>query len=200
MNNININIQAHKKRKNFIPYLKRKLGNVTVVWDKENDVWETRERCLKNHIKANKRWSLTIQDDALIPDDFIEKVQSFLAMCEEKEGETFAVNFYFGMRDTNLVNRLRKLGHFKKRGMTGGVAICLPTKILPDILKMWEGSEEFKKHDDSRIGKFLQSRMIETFYPVPSIVQHRDSESLIYKPGEMPEVRKAIVYDKKQFD
>lgn len=200
MKKISINIQAHPKRKDFIPYLKSRLGNVPVIWDKKNDVWDTRVRCMEDHIKKGAKWALTIQDDALLPKDFLKKVDAFISKQKVPRDRKYAINFYFSSQSDSLVLRMKRRGYFKALGMRGGVAICLPTEMLPAIIEMWKGKEELSRHDDSRIGKYLRSRRLKTYYPVPSMVQHRDSPSLIYKPGEMPEVRQAIVYDHKQFE
>jgi len=63
--------------------------------------------------------------------------------------------------------------------------------ILGDVPVIWD----LLRHDDSRIGRFLRSRAINTVYPCPSLVQHRDDRSLVYSPDEVPFIRKALFYD-----
>lgn len=191
---ISINIQAHRKRAKYIPYLKEKLGsNVTVIWDRKNDVWDTRMRCLKDHIKKGKKYSLTIQDDCLITDNFIHKIVKFINKMNLTEGRTLAYNFYFPINSRARV--AAKFGYYKRYGMKSGLAICIPTNKIKPLIEFWEGSDAYYRNDDSRIGIFLRNINLPTFHPFPSLIQHRDSPSLIYKKGEMPERRKAEFYD-----
>lgn len=194
MKDININIQAHHKRESFIPYLKERLGkNTKVIWDQKNCVWDTRKRCIEDHIKSGKKWGLTIQDDCLLTTDFLKKMEKFILKHERRSRPT-VFNFYFWNLSTQQVLRAKKVGHFRSAGMKSGLAICMPTRMMPDLLRFWENRNDLIRHDDGRIGRFLRTRGIRTIYPCPSLVQHRDGPSLIYKKGEMPEHRMSITY------
>lgn len=200
---LNINIQAHPKRKQFVDELLKKLGKkIPVIWDEKNDVWDTRKRCLQQHIQAGAKWSLTIQDDALVTKDFIRKVEKFLAVSRVRNPYTiqkgYAVNFYFGTATDQRVFIAKRKGYLTSRGMRGGVAICLPTNCLQAIIDRWENTDELKRHDDSRIGRFLREREYRTYIPYPSLTQHRNSPSLIYKGSEMPAVRQTNCYEEDQ--
>jgi hypothetical protein len=164
---------------------------------KKNDVWDTRKRCIEAHIKKGKKWSLTIQDDCLITDDFYKKIIKFISQHSKVGKRPRAFNFYFWNQSEQQVNRAMRRGYYEKVGMKSGLAICLPTKMLPDLLEYWKNRTDLERHDDSRIGVFLRNRQMKTVYPCPSFVQHRNSPSLIYKKGEMPESRQSICYEQK---
>jgi hypothetical protein len=193
-NSVSINIMAHPKRKEFIPYLKQKLGDVPVVWDRDNDVWDTRCRALQAHLKKGCRWSLTIQDDCFITDNFLEKVGRFI----EQHPESESFNFYFWNREERIVRDALRDGFYRTSGMKSGLAICIRTSLIPELLNYWEGEERLYRHDDTRISEFLEKNKIPTIYPVPSLVQHRDEKSLIYKRGEMTGIRQALIYSENE--
>lgn len=192
---ININIMAHPKRKKFVTALKKRLGgDVTVIWDQKNCVWDTRQRCLLDHIEKGKKWSLTLQDDCLVTDNFIDKVVEFMNEHDRKYKRVYSFNFYFWARETGLALRAKRKGYYRGRGMKSGLAICLKTDMIPDLLDFWAERDDLLRHDDSRIGRFLRSRMLHTYYPCPSLVQHRDSESLIHEKHELPDIRQALFF------
>lgn len=118
---LNINIQAHPKRKEFIPYLLKILGkNTPVIWDEGRGVWDTRRRCLEQHIESGARWCLTIQDDCLLPDDFVEKATAFLKDHKCLRHFEYAVNFWFGVQSETLVRTRMRRGYYKSKGIKGG--------------------------------------------------------------------------------
>lgn len=186
---------AHPKRKEYVEYLLSVLGDVPVIWDQKNCVWDTRRRCLEQHIEAGAKWSLTLQDDSLLTQDFLKKAEAFMAQHDRPRRRVYSFNFYFWSRDGGLTHYAKRRGYYRKAGMKSGVAVCLATELIPDLLKMWEGTDRLIRHDDSRIGIFLKKRKLRTMYPCPSLVQHRDEQSLIYKPEEVPFTRQALYYD-----
>lgn len=196
---MSVNIQAHPKRRSQVMYLKKKLGSgARVIWDEKNCVWDTRRRCLEDHIKQGKRYGLTIQDDCLVTSNFYQKVRAFMKEMGKLKGihsKDLAFNFYLPISSTQQIYSAKRRGYWPIRGMKSGLAICIPTSIMPGIIKMWDGKEELIRHDDSRIGKYLRREGYKTIYPYPSLVQHRDGESLIYKKGEMAFPRKARTYE-----
>ena len=65
-----------------------------------------------------------------------------------------------------------------------GVAICLPTSIIPDMLEQCNNVLN-AAHDDTLIGKYLVSKGIKVLFPIPSLVDHRyDIKSLVGDPGK----------------
>lgn len=187
---------AHPKRKKFVEeYLHKLLPDAVVVWDEKNDVWDTRRRCLEQHLESGKKWCLTIQDDCLIADDFLKKAVSFISLHNRPKRRSFSFQFYFWATGNGYVIPAMRRGFHRGTGMKSGLAICLNREVIGGLLEYWKDSPRLLRHDDSRIGEFLRKRRIFTMYPAPSLVQHRDSESLIYTKGEMPDARKARVVD-----
>lgn len=187
---------AHPDRKAYVAYLQKRLGfKVPVIWDRGEGIWDTRKRCLEDHITAGAEWSLTLQDDCLLTDDFVQKVLRFIQLHDRRGRRVFSFNFYFWSRSLGMCQAARRIGFYRSMGMKSGLAVCLKTEIIPAVLSYWEGSKELERHDDSRIGRYLRSRQIRTLYPCPSLVQHRDDRSLVYTPDEVPFIRQALFYD-----
>jgi hypothetical protein len=194
---LNINIMADHRRAPFVEYIKSEIGKVPVIWDRRHDIWDTRERCLKQHLKANAVWSLTLQDDSLLCPDFIKRAEEFIRKFDKLGKRTFSFNLYFGLRDNGLVSSTYRRGSWQHRGIKSGVAICLKTEVIQEILDYWEDpkrKDKLRLHDDSRIGVWLKSRKLKSIYPCPSLVQHRNSHSLIYEKHQMPPIRKAVYF------
>ncbi len=174
---ININIMAHPKRKEYIPYLKEKLGHVPVIWDRKNSVWDTRRRCLKEHIKKNKRWSITVQDDALVCDNFKEKVVEFMNNIGV---ENALYNFFFSVRFS--IDELYvgiKDGFVKKGDLYNEVAFAAPTKTIPSLINYCDGISNIKC--DYPIRKYFKSIDYPTYFSIPSLIDHRIGASIFRK-------------------
>lgn len=186
---------AHPKRKKMVEYLLEQLGDVPVIWENGGGIWDTRKRCLENHIEAGAEWSLTLQDDCLVTDHFVEKALAFIKRHDKVGRRVFSFNFYFWSQSLGLCETARRQGFYRSAGMKSGLAICLKTELIRPLLHHWRGRTELLQHDDSRIGRYLRMRALRTLYPCPSLVQHRDERSLVYSPDEVPTPRKALFYD-----
>lgn len=186
---------AHPKRKKYVEYLLSILGDVPVIWENGGGIWDTRKRCLEDHIAAGAEWSLTLQDDCLLTDNFVEKALAFIAKHDKPGRRVYSFNFYFWSQSFGLASSARRVGFYRSAGMKSGLAICLKTVMITPLLHYWRGKNEMLRHDDSRVGRFLLHRALRTIYPCPSLVQHRDDRSLVYTPDEVPFIRQALFYD-----
>lgn len=193
---LHINIMAHPDRKDWVKYLQKRIGfEVPVIWENGGGIWDTRRRCLVDHIAAGAEWSLTLQDDCLLTDNFVEKAIAFLKAHDKRGHRLFSANFYFWSQSFGLAQSAKRQGHYRSAGMKSGLAICLKAEIISPLLHYWRGKTAKLRHDDSRVGEYLRTRGLRTIYPCPSLVQHRDERSLVYTPDEVPFTRKALFYD-----
>lgn len=179
-----MSVMAHPSRAEFFPYLSRCLGDVPFAIDnKQIGVWANCKRAWRLS-DPSADYHCVIQDDAILCEGFVEKAVEFVKKHHE-EGKPKAFSFYFGNRSADLdqAREGMKVGWTKKRAPTWGVAICLPTDLIPEMIEYCDTL--FERQDDTRIGKFLKSRGIETYYPMPSLVDHRiELESLVGDPGK----------------
>ena len=124
-------------------------------------------------------YHVVIQDDAIICDNFREIAERTISRDEK-----YAYSFYYGRRQENREQAKigLKNGFIISNWLSWGVAICLPTKIIPQMIEFCD--RYTIKNDDSRIAGFLKFHGIKIFYPMPSLVDHRaDEKSLVGDPG-----------------
>jgi len=173
---LSISVMAHPSREKFIPYLKEKLGDIPVSMDNGIGIWENCKNAWRLHDKTAD-YHVVIQDDAIIGKDFYNK-----AIKEISEHPGKAFSFYFGNRKTleESAKRAEQNNGIEMGWISWGVAICLPIKIIPDMIQYCDKLPlRLKKHDDTMIANFLRYKKITTWYPIPSLVDHRLEKSLV---------------------
>jgi hypothetical protein len=99
------------------------------------------------------------------------------------EDHSPALSFYFGNRGTlkGIARDGMEAGYCLMNRTPWAVAICLPTGVIPDMLR--ECDDMPQPQDDVRIGRFISSRRMKVYFPLPSLIDHRLSESLVGDPG-----------------
>lgn len=182
---LSISIMAHSSRAKYFPYLKKNLGDVPFSIDKagaEIGIWANCKRAWQLYNPAAD-FHVVIQDDAIICKDFRKKAEAILGSTDQ------AYNFYFGNRQAyrKLAQQGMKIGYLFTRWPTWGVAICLPTKLIPEMIRYCD--KMTSTHDDTRIGHFLKSKGIKIYFPMPSLIDHRTGEHSL--AGDPSKGRKA---------
>lgn len=173
---------AHPSREKFFPDLKRLLGNEVPfaidhksagVWPNCRQAWMLYDPTAEYHV--------VIQDDAIVCEGFMGRA---LKVIEQSGGDK-AISFYFGRRgnQTEQAARDLKRGFSLRVAPTWGVAICLRTEWIQEMLEF--AGKLSNPQDDYRIGAFLRHKKIMTYFPMPSLVDHRKHEkSLVGDPGQ----------------
>lgn len=174
---VSASVMMHPSREHYKPYLQARLGDVPFVMDEGKGVWDTCKRAWREY-NPDYKFHVVIQDDAIICDDFYRKAQMIV------KNQNLAYNFYFGKRvrsDFLEINAKFLIdGGIYLPGPIWGVAICLPTHLIDEMVEHGDRSSRKPHTDDTRIGDFLYSKGIETYFPCPSLVDHRaDSVSLV---------------------
>ncbi len=171
---------AHPSRADMVKYLKERLGDIPVTFDNGQGIWENCKAAWRLHDKKAD-WHIVIQDDAIICDRFIERVNDVLKIATEKK---CAASLFFGKRlllkDTGKQGL--KKGFVIRAMLHWGIAVCLPVNLIESMIAF--GDKMDIKQDDARISYFLQSKKIHVYYPMPSLVDHRVGKSLVNDPGE----------------
>ena len=179
-------IMAHPDRAWMVDELSDALGvDHTVHWDRRGDRWETGSRAWSAADKRAK-WHVVIQDDAILCDDFTDRVFSFL---ETRKSQP--VSFYLGAGRPRQVDVLRAISQagdadaLEMNQLIWGVCVALPRRfVTPMLMECSRGVP----HYDTRMSQFFERRKIKTAYSWPSLVDHRDEPSLIYKNLATPRV------------
>lgn len=161
---------GHESRRDFFPHLIEQLGDVPLSIDKGKlgskdnlGIWGNCKRAWSMH-DMNSDYAITIQDDAILCKDFIESAIDFIVTHPNE-----AYQFYWG-NDYEPTDE-EKLKGFVKRDMAWGVAICLKTDIIEEMIRFGNGYQAWQ--DDVKIKHFLKSKGIKTLFPIPCLVNHR---------------------------
>ena len=180
--NVSYSIMAHPSRQRYVDFLQRKLGPIPVAWAKppyaeagyREPVWLTCRAAMRLHIDAP--FHCVIQDDALPCPDFQERVEALV-----QNGDYIYQLFYRNKGSWPEVKKLAAPGvDFTYRGRLLGPAVVYPTRILPDLIDACDAMDARLGSDD-RI-KVWAAANIDTYVPLPSLVDHRVGRSLVGHP------------------
>lgn len=167
----------HPARERYRDYLLSKLGNATVIMDRGKGLWDTARRAWLAYDKE-KDYHLVIQDDAIIGDNFIERVDKILTSTK------YAYNLYFGKRRSRLMGGIMhtglEKGYVVLDWLCWALGIVLPSKLIDEMVSF--GDKIPIENDDTKIKRFLRQKRMNVYYPVPSLLNHRpDIFSLVEK-------------------
>ena len=169
---LSISIMLHPDRMQYLGYLIARLGTVPVAIDQGLGRWDTARRAWELHDQSSE-YHLVVQDDALVCSCFRDKAEALL------DDPRVATSFYYGRR-RNLraeARRGMKEGRVVADRLRWGVAICLPTALIPEMLEYADRLEI--PNTDTRVSRFIQARGMRVVYPLPSLIDHRAGPSLI---------------------
>lgn len=164
---LSISVMGHPKRSEFFPYLKDRLGDVPfsidegkgLIWNCQN-AWSMYDPLADYHV--------VIQDDAIVCDNFRERAVEVL-----KKANGLPVSFFHvsPLSYRKYKQQREETGGIIQPGLSGGVALCLPVKLIPEMLVHYNA--DTVPHDDHRVGRFLLSKNIPFYFPFPSLIDHR---------------------------
>jgi hypothetical protein len=189
---LSIVIMAHPDRAEFIPYLQERLGgDIPVVFDERNNIWDTCRRAWLA-IDRDAKYGLVLQDDALVCDGFLKKAGRVL-----KEDAVYS--FYAGeLLRTRITKAVRQgATEVRTNHIYHEIALAMRTKRIEEMVRFCDDREA---QDDHEIDRYARRESLEVIYSVPSLIDHRDTESLYrreYNVGMQHKARKAVLYDGK---
>ncbi len=187
------NIMAHPSRKELAESLSAKLG-VDIIWDKSNNIWDTRKMCLRDHISKGKDFGITIQDDSIVCPDFKGKAEHFVSQIGNKE----AIYNFFHMKYLNrddfndAIKRGDNCFEHRIKGITSELCFAFPTHLMEEMIDTCDKSKAMSIHVKgiNREGdwimdeRYVKQSKLRTYFCVPSLVEHRyELESLFYPKG-----------------
>lgn len=185
---LSISIMAHPSREKYFSYLKERFGNVPFSVDRENiGLWANCRRAWLLH-DPKALFHVVIQDDAIVCDDFQVRAEKVINSASPvMKNKLFAISFYHGNKKDFADDARLGLGRgYTIRSRPGwGVAICLPTAVIQDLVRECDTFSE--PQDDERITRFLLNRKMKVYFPLPSLIDHRstnEAPSLVGDPGE----------------
>jgi len=179
---VSVAIMAHPRRAAFIPELEAALDRpATVVWDDgANSRWGTGRRALLAY-DPDATHHLVIQDDSVIPRDLVAGLEQALEHAPQDVPVCLYVGKVRPYREmvTEYVNRAQDVSWLVMDRLNWGVAVVLPTKYIDELVAWCDGFDI--PNYDSRMSKWFETQGIPVWYPWPSLVDHRESPSLV--PG-----------------
>ena len=188
---------AHPDRKDYVTQLLKDLEfneytDIPVVWDKNNDLWDTCNRSWLEHDKYAD-YHLVLQDDSILCDDFKNYLETNL-------NEEAVYCLYAGNR--GLVRNW--LIPFRKKYPQGGIytdkkfriyneiALIFPIK---HILPMLEYCNKNNATNDKLIQEYCKSVKLPIKYILPTPINHKIGDS-IYIPNQKNNNRQSIWFNR----
>lgn len=170
-------IMGHESRRDYIDDLFWQLIDCPInflAYEIDNGslgVWENAKRAwLHPAVKPGADYRVVIQDDAILCDKFGVKAEQFLS---DHDGQI--CSFYFGDEETRT--KYIRPDYFDAP-LYHAVALAIPTKMIPAMVAYCDGRKEIDG-DDMKMKRWLISLNRTCRYSNPSLVQHRDIESII---------------------
>jgi hypothetical protein len=171
---LSISIMMHPKRKEFLPYLESKLGKWPVAMDEGCGLIQNCKNAWLLH-DPTADYHVVIQDDCIVCDKFYERAIAYL----EKAGGLPVSFFYSQSRFYAKFSKERQeTGAIIKKAIYGGLAICLPVKLIAPMLEFYD--KQKIPFDDHRIGLFCMDRKLNIYNPFPCLIDHRQNHMSIF--------------------
>lgn len=135
--------------------------------------------------QQGKDWSVVVQDDAVLCDNFLVLIDSLTAAVGDRGlvcAYTGVPKIKNGVVQQSSLQMIQKATHrfnvTPMRSLNWGVVLAMPTHLVADML-VWCDEREGDPYD-YRIGCYVRDVLgKQTWYPHPSLVNHRGAESLI---------------------
>jgi hypothetical protein len=164
----------HPKRLEYLPYLKSKLGDVPVALDEGVGLLENCKNAWLLH-DPTADYHVVIQDDCIICNDFYNRA---VAQIERANG--LPVSFFYSQSKfyKKFKEEREQTGAITKKALYGGLAICLPTKLIPAMLKYYDTLKI--PFDDHRINLFCMENKIDIYSPFPNLIDHRQGHMSLF--------------------
>lgn len=173
--NIDYVIMGHVSRGTLIDDLSNELLGqgidlLTVVTDCETQGAWNMAREAWSMADITSEYTVVLQDDAQLCDDFKEKAEQFLT---EHNGQV--ISFYWG--DDNATRKYERPGYFDFM-LSHAVCLAIPTHLIPEMIEYCDQCDAVEG-DDMKMRRWLISKNMTCRYSNPSLVQHRDIPSIV---------------------
>lgn len=185
---LSIVIMAHPERQKWAKELAQKL-QAPIVYDRVNNIWDTCRRAWLSQVSVGAEYTLVLQDDSIVCSNFRERAE---ALLEEDLIYSFFAGHLLATRIRHAV--VRKKPYVESGQIFNEIALCMRTEHIEDMVKYCDDREATT---DQEISKWARWRRLKIRYPIPSLVDHRDGESLFQRNYNRPawnRQRKAVRY------
>lgn len=198
---LSITVMAHPARQQNFEYLQERLGIPITKFsiDQNNNLIENCKNAWLLHDK-DADFAVTVQDDAIVCNNFKERAERFITERESeriaRKEKPYGYNFFVrSLPDPVKMREYENQGYSLEARNRGGVAICLPTNQIENMLRCYSTLTD--RHDDERIGQWMQRNGFKACFPIPSLIDHDDHKiSLAGNNGLMRQAYKFIDNEK----
>lgn len=179
-------IMAHPRRAFFVAELVQRLDrDAEIVWDRFGDRHDTGRRAMLAY-DPSATHHLVIQDDAVVCRDLVAGVEEAIPHIPPTAPMCLYVGRVkpFAGAVTRLVDSTSEhTSWLRMPEANWGVALVVPTAAIPEAMA-WFATQRFENYD-KRVGRFFRLVKQEpTWYTWPSLVDHRDSPTLVRGHGD----------------
>lgn len=167
-------IRTHPKRQEYLDYLTANLPKET-IFSSDNSNLGARANFIKALSLAENDSCLHLEDDILFTTHFLSKINKVI-----NKYRNFVIQF-FSQSNADLVTGSR---FDAGKNFLGCLCFYMPpkySKLLLDYYPNWLDKHKHLAGSDLWLADWLRSRNEIYYISVPSLVQHRIGESLIYK-------------------
>ena len=199
-----VTVMAHPARAAFVGELVAELDRpATVVWDRFGDRHDTGARALDAGDRTATH-HLVVQDDAIVCADLVAGVERALSFVPDGH----PLGLYIGRvrpfagEVTKLVERASDDTSFVTMpDLNWGVAVAVPAGHL-DALVAAVGATgaNVPVNYDRRMSNWYAERKVATWYTWPSLVDHRDSPTLVRGHGDRRHAHRFLGTDRSALD
>lgn len=179
MPSVSLAIMAHPRRAEMVAELETLLDRpAKVVWDERNDRWHTGRRSLLAFDESTTH-HMVIQDDVIPCRDLVagvERALGFIPADAPLMAYVGSVRPYAPVIKRHIAER-PDVSWFTFNETFWGPCLVIPTAHIRDLVRRCDRMNV--ANYDRRIGLWYRSKRIRTFAPWPSLVEHRDSPSLV---------------------
>lgn len=178
---------AHKKREQMVEGLVDQVGMgeryLGVVWDRLNNRWDTGRRAVLNY-DPGAQWHMVVQDDAILPRDFVAGVANAMDYVHEESASALYIGhvgrFLRPVRQA-LVG-LDNPSWIRMPGLNWGVAIVVPTYQIPEMIAYCDKLRKIKNYD-LRLSQWFERLRKPVWYPWPQLIDHDPGPSMVAGRG-----------------
>lgn len=184
---VSVAVMAHPDRAAHVAGLLNRLDRAaSVAWDTDGPATSNPQRRWSNGMRAwdlhDRRadWHLVIQDDAVVADHMVAGVERALTYVPDRS----VVSLYLGggMLRAELVDQAVEAADragaawVSLAKLLWGVAVAVPVDLIDGMLDWCD--RQYMRRYDARVGRYFQLMGFRAAHTWPSLVDHRDDQSL----------------------
>lgn len=183
MVSLSAQIMAHPSREAMVDTLLASLDRpVGVTWDRVNDRHDTGVRALEAH-DPDATHHLVLQDDTLPCRDLLAGIEKALGHVPEGCPASFYIGRVRPFRkavEKAVTHAGEDASWVVMDGIYWGPAICVPTKVLPELTEWFRGPGKRVTNYDRRVSRWFEKQALRCWYSWPSLVDHQGDESIVW--------------------